>query len=858
MATSRILVPAIESKKENLLSTLGEEHLELKKEFSFQEVKRGEDLKPVPVDLEVGDVLQFEFDDDTVWLCTKGDLGELFDEVALQEKRDLTVDGVENAPVLIPTELVLVDQQRGLKKVLVKFLKIFGRKNVENLPTELDEIIRKLATDFEEKALDKQRGLLGLKRDFTLHKKEVKEDGTYFLFLHGTAASTRQTFAALNPEGKPTDLWNTIFETYGETNVLAFEHESLTKSPLQNVLELVRQLPARATLHLLSQSRGGMVGDILCRFCIENSGGRGFSDKETTYLNRVGRAADVKLIEEIREVMRAKTITIGKFVRVACPANGAILASKRLDVFLNVVFNLIGLALKKEGEVHTAFRNLLAAAVEIKNNPNVLPGLEVQNPDSPFIQVLNNPTPDLEITTPLLVVSGNNKVTFRWSAIVSILTKLFNMGPNDLIVNTRSMFNGAKRGTDRSQYYLDEGPQVIHFNYFANKPTRDAIREAIQSEGVNPVPGFISLTDRDYTATEIRNISLTNPKGRLFPVPVSGKKPIVILLPGIMGSNLTFQDQQVWVNYLSILRGDLTSLEHSDENNRNIMAPSVVEASYKKLTDFLSPDYDVVVFPYDWRLSIPQSGEALNSKVVELLQYKQPIKLIGHSMGGLVIRDFMVNSKYQDTWSKLNAYADFRLLFLGSPLGGSFRIPYILFGEDSIIHTVSTLDLANSKRSLVRIFTRFPGILSLLPLNEARGEKDKENDFALAKTWQRMAEAFGDEEWPLPDATVLAEFSTYRSEVLKSTPDYAKAIYIAGLAGKKDQTISGYRIRKRETFFGPRETLEFLATREGDGSVTWASGIPKAIADERNVYFSEVTHGELANDSVLFGASPIC
>jgi hypothetical protein len=848
MATTRILLSAKETEKPTTLPE--DEHLELRKEFSFQEIKRGEDVKPVEVKLEVGDVLQFEFDDETVWLCSRDDLGELFDEVALQEKRNATSEGTENAPVLIPTELVLVDQQRGLKKVLVKFLKIFGRKKVDDLPAELDEIIQKLARDFEEKALDKLRGLLGLKRNFTLEKRVVKEEGTYFLFLHGTAASTKKTFGALNPSDNPTDLWNTIFETYGEANVLAFEHESLTKSPLQNVLELVRQLPAKATLHILSQSRGGLIGEILCRFCIEDSGAQGFSDNEKNFLNRAGREKEVKLIEEIQGVMQAKAITIGKFVRVACPANGAILASKRLDVLLNVIFNLIGPVLKENGEVFVAFRNLLAAAVEIKNNPDALPGLEIQNPESPFNQVLNNPAPAFEITAPLLVVSGNNKVGLRWQAIVSILARLFNMGPNDLIVNTRSMFNGAKRAPGRSQYLLDEGPFVNHFNYFANKPTRNAILNAIQSEDLTPVPGFIPLTDRDFTGTEIRNINLNNPKGRLFPAPVSGKKPIVILLPGIMGSNLTVGDQQVWLNFLSILRGELTSL--SKENDHNIMAPSVVEASYKKLTDFLSLDYDVVVFPYDWRLSIAQCGEAFNSKVVELLQFKQPIKLIAHSMGGLVIRDFMINKKYRDTWSKLSADVNnFRLLFLGSPLGGSYRIPYILFGEDSIINTVSAIDLGNSKKSLVKVFSQLPGILSLLPLDTGMAEQD----FARADTWISMSKAFGDDKWPVPDADSLTAFDTYRSEVLKSKPDYSKAIYIAGQTDKGDQTISGYVIKKRKTFFGPtRETLEFVATQEGDGSVTWASGIPKAIADQKNVYFSDVPHGELANATTLFRA----
>jgi hypothetical protein len=39
-----------------------------------------------------------------------------------------------------------------------------------------------------------------------------------------------------------------------------------------------------------------------------------------------------------------KKIVIEKFIRIACPAGGTTLASKRLDYFLNISMNLLGVA----------------------------------------------------------------------------------------------------------------------------------------------------------------------------------------------------------------------------------------------------------------------------------------------------------------------------------------------------------------------------------------------------------------------------------------------------------------------------------------------------------------------------------
>ncbi len=84
------------------------------------------------------------------------------------------------------------------------------------------------------------------------------------LFLHGTASSSKGSFGKLwenqNVQGK--EARKILEEKYADR--YAFEHRSLTESPIQNALKLARLLPVEAELHLVSHSRGGLVGDLLC------------------------------------------------------------------------------------------------------------------------------------------------------------------------------------------------------------------------------------------------------------------------------------------------------------------------------------------------------------------------------------------------------------------------------------------------------------------------------------------------------------------------------------------------------------------------------------------------------------------
>ena len=157
------------------------------------------------------------------------------------------------------------------------------------------------------------------------------------------------------------------------------------------------------------------------------------------------------------------------------------------------------------------------------------------------------------------------------------------------------------------------------------------------------------------------------------------------------------------------------------------------------------------------------------------MAYKQPIKIIGHSMGGVLVRDFILTQNA--TWTRLNQSPGFKMIFLGSPLGGSYRIPFVLMGNDVMIDKLSKIDIFHNKKALLGIFSKFPGLLNLLPLS-----KDSERDFSDKATWDKMAAAIGENKWPLPIPGDLTNFGSYRDNIINSSDsiDYTNAVYVAG------------------------------------------------------------------------------
>lgn len=805
-------------------------------------------------------LIELTLEDGTTWMVDSTSMHEVFPELDPATSSGAQRSG-DSSEFEMPFSISAPSSERGIiGKIAVKLLKIFVKKKIE---TKTIDAIKGVAKKLEDSHLvnniTKESPLWGKKEEiiakgaaiFRVNKEfEFEEfDETnatkdpYFLFIHGTNSDTLGAFTDL----KDTDVWSTIHKTYGR-NVLAFQHRTLTESPLTNVVKMVKMLPEKAVLHIISHSRGGIVGDILNKYSTPSEESQkgsttkkevavGFNDIHISLLEDEGddqedifnRAEDIENINILNAHFKRNKVTVEKFIRVACPAAGTKLASKRLDTVLNVFSNLI------PGVVGEVLKDLLSIAVQTKDDVDVLPGLEAQNPDSPFIKVLNDPSDDAAIDgTPLAVVSGNGQVSVSAKGLLVILGKLFFWQRNDLVVNTDSMYLGANRKGD-IQYFFDEGSDVDHVKYFKNNQTVKAINLAITTEEGSPIPGFNSIKQLEVPDSDRALLE----HGELYPPnkKPSGKKPIAVILPGIMGSNLEKDNKELWLQYGQILSGGLMNLKFKPGND--IVARSVVKTSYFKLFEELTATYDVTVFPFDWRKPLTESADELNEKIKELLGYQQPIKLIGHSMGGVLVRDFIL--KHDATWQELNKREGFKLLFLGSPLGGSHRILTVLFGEDAIIKKLSKLDLFHSKRRLLQMFSQFPGILALLPLTKGPGQ-----DFADIKTWDKMLSVFGKKRWPLPTLKDLAEFKKYRDNILKKRDkiDYSNMVYVAG---KDKMTASGYYLDQN-----PKEHLYFLYTSEGDQSVTWELGIPEQLKAQNAVYYAKVSHGALANEPDIF------
>lgn len=772
----------------------------------------------VQVELHDNHLLELVFEDDTTWFGDRVMLDELFPD-ATKSKRG----GVELTE--LPTALESDEDSRGLvKKLAIRLLNVFAKKAVQTG-------VRALAIKLEEKLLEAQSGLYLISEDFELKNRYQKKEGDqpYLLFLHGTGSSTKGSFSELNAENKT--LWTQMLSTYGD-RILGFQHETLSKSPIRNLRELLEQLPNAIQFDVVSHSRGGLVGELLVRF---SEYPQGFSDSVLDLMRRKKMDEDAADVEQIRKLLKKKQLRIGKFIRVACPAAGTSLMGGRVENYFNVLINVLTIPFgSKASPLIGICKQIISEAVNSKNETDVLPGLEAMNPESIFIKVLQSPG-ELSSENPfglfenrLAVVSGNGSLSLSLSGLGVLLSKMIFQAKNDLVVNTNSMYLGLMRKYP-VQYFFDEGSEVNHFSYFKNKKTQEAMVAALNAR-TELIPSF-SEYRRGSADERVRGI-LGIEYGRIYNDKVSGKRPIVVLIPGIMGSTLEKNQSLIWLHYLRMMMGDLKQLAIDE---RNVEATGLIKTSYKKLSDFLSDTHDVVTFPYDWRKSVAQAGVKLDQLLQKLAKHNQTVHIVAHSMGGLVARDFIFRNP--KLWQELNTRPNFRFLMLGTPWLGSYRIPYVLAGKDSMVKLLGKIDFQHAVDELIDMFAKYPGLLNLMPVHEGS------HDFSRSETWKQFQQASG-LQYKMPDPATLQEFATFRQFVQSNSSkiDFTNVVYVAG---KDENTPCGFRI-------DPRGQLEFAGTGEGDQSVTWATGVPSGIDRDTSLYYTSVTHGGLANDASLF------
>jgi len=751
----------------------------------------------------------------------------------------------EAAPgvLTVPSDLPLSapgTATRGVVSWALKSLKVLGIDPAAAIKEKAaGPLAVYLAQQIDERRTDRRPGL-GL---FNCRMETAKfqldplsapppHDKPLLLLIHGIASSTWGSFGDLWAEDRRSEL-DVLRRSYGG-HVLAFEHASLTKSPIENAIQLAEALPDKARLHLLTFSRGGLVGELLCRAALTLPVKQTAGAKETIvdqpqpftpeeFQLFEGHAEQLKLLQTLDGVLKTKQFNVERFVRVACPALGTTFASRRLDRWLSVVGTLASTALEGTplADVLEGISDFMAAVIKERTRPDRMAGVEALMPESAFLKLVN--WPSAKVPGDLAVIAGDVDPQTWWGKLLVWVTDRFYEGDHDLIVNTVSMLGGAKR-SGQARVSWHKGSQVHHFSYFQNPESAQRIVQALTAAD-GELPGFEAL---EPPKKEIpREAGLRS----------VGPRPVVFVLPGVMGSELEVEGNRIWLHIPDLIFGKFDRL-HIDA--QKVVALRPFESYYGALVNHLSKTHQVIPFPFDWRLSIEAEADRLAKRVAaeaeEARRHRQPLRIIAHSMGGLVARTMIV--RYADLWKKICEIKGARLVMLGTPNGGSHIITKLLVGQAETLKYLAWLDSRHSRRDLLQIISRFPGALAMLPTFGSR-------DFFAMETWEAFQQAAGD-GWVPPRELDLKKAAEFRALLDRSPVNPEHLRYVAGCA---PATIVDMVLNPDAP--EPEERITFKATARGDGRVPWDSGIPQGV---KTWYMEDVEHGDLPAHEDAFEA----
>ena len=712
----------------------------------------------------------------------------------------------EEGVLTVPAELSLGGPSRGWGSWVLKGLRLFNVDLAGMAASKIAEKLEERIAPGLYRCLPGDTFALG-----PLAKARIPKGGPILLFIHGTASSTEGSFGGLWGESNR-QIRRAIFQQYND-HVYAFEHRTLSKSPLENAVEILQNVSAGANLHLVTHSRGGLVGELLCRGTVA------IDDQDRKLFEAEEHKANSKALEELNKLLKEKKPHIERFIRVACPAKGTSLASERLDRWLSIIVNLVGqipgLAKNPMYELLTDF---MLAVVKEGTKPDKVPGLEAMMPTSALVRFLNRP--GIAVNADLSVIAGDVEGTSLLGRLKYLVPDLYFRGDHDLVVDTRNMYGGGER-KGKTRAFFDQGPDVNHFSYFRNERTARLVLAGLARPSDSDA-GFTPITmPREAPAAPVRRSA--------------APLPVVFVVPGIMGTHLSVRGNRIWLDPVDIARGRFDRLKI---DNPDVVPEAPVGLAYADLIEYLGDSHEVAPFPYDWRKPVRDEAlrlaDAVAAKLDSVERANQPVRILAHSMGGLVARA-MIRLR-QEVWSRIITHPGGRLIMLGTPTNGSYFIPRILVGQEKILRQLALVDLSHSVKEMLQIISRFPGILDMLPAPDG-------TDFFSSETWQGFA-AKDPEGWVMPDRKDLEGARKLRALIDESPIHPDRMLYVAGHAPK---TPVGMEIDLTEQK-GSR--FRFLATGRGDGRVPWDTGIPKGL----RTWYMDAEHGNLADHEPAFPA----
>ena len=700
----------------------------------------------------------------------------------------------------------------GLDK-LKDFLKGQGVEVAADIAADL--VTRHIAACIDKKILGIEPGLYRLDgaQDPALvvpGKGELDGDKPILLFLHGTFSSTKWSYDKLwSPANKA--IWADLRDAYGG-RIVGLEHGTLSTSPIDNAVDLLKALPDNPRLHVVAFSRGGMIGELLCR---QAQDGAFFDAVDEELLTKGDCEEQIDQLRRLGALLAEKKPQVERFVRVGTPAAGTNLTSGKLDRWLSAVLSLVDLTGLGASPVFQGVKAFTLAVLRNRSDAEQIPGLQAMLPGSAMTAILNRP--DRETTADLSVIAGDIEGSGILHRFGVWLADQYFGGQHDLVVDTLSMYGGLARTDNKARSRFLQGPEVNHLKYFANPDSARLVRDGLlREEGANA--GFEPFAvPPELVMAEHRGV---------------GARTKLFVLPGITGSNLKKHGDRIWLELPELFRGQIKELDVGDPSSSKVEPDGAIENYYNELASRLSKSYEVEVFAYDWRLSLRDAAGKLALRLKEALATpNRPVRILAHSMGGLVAR--LVFQMEPTIFQEFRSRQGCRLVMLGTPNRGSYSIPRMLVAEEATTKSLAALDMKHDEGQILGFIAAMPGVLELMPIDGGLDMFDE-------ATWQAIEAAKGGQGWTKPAPPALVAAAATWADLKKAPVDPDCMVYVAGQA---DSTPSDLEI-----VGGSR--LRFVATGRGDGRVPWETGILPGVT----TYYAKADHGSLPATRGLFDA----
>ncbi|MBU2524397.1 hypothetical protein KKG71_04345, partial [Patescibacteria group bacterium] len=321
----------------------------------------------------------------------------------------------------------------------------------------------------------------------------------------------------------------------------------------------------------------------------------------------------------------------------------------------------------------------------------------------------------------------------------------------------------------------------------------------------------------------------------------------VILVPGIMGTELWKGDDLIWPDIINMLTdaGDdfmnILDMNYDGTINDNqvitgdiIRKPIITKDIFEGLVnEFFNAGYsentDLFVFPYDWRLDIRTSAQSLKYKIDTILDEtgSQNIDIVAHSMGGLLAKQYVLDNSH---------YLIDKLVFIGTPhLGATQAAKTLLFGDNLSMKII--FPFLSSDR-IKYISQNMPAIYELLPSREFINQ----SSYYYYDHTQSDVFDFDRTEQFLKD-------SGLNPILLASADEFHNNLDNFDVGGINTYNINGCNTPTITTII-KRSAEEYSALLfEGDGTVPLASSKAINTPSNKTYYFNGVQHSTMPSAS---------